>query len=397
MVLRWTRFRNWPAWLLAGFSALAAAYLIAGLARLAWDIGRSRPIDLRLRWTESQLLLGGINPQTAGHPDAGLDRAHAAMRTLGGSYPPWAYATGVLLAPPLSWAWTRWYALLVNLAALAVIGSWAHSQVLRFGQTWARVAAVSALALFPISICISYGQYSVIVVACLTAVDQLLEDPTTAREMFAGLLLGFACVKPQLAGLFGLALLFERRWATVAACAGYLAVASGFTSWLAGSDPLTMMRTSAREAAAFSFLSHNILSGWASAVLPFQTATAVLAVGGTALAGWLLWSFRHEPRLIRWSVCAVVAMFWAYRKHYDVPLLIFPLTALLIAALNARMVTRWLAYGLFGLTLWLPIRNAQWDLWAVQAADLAVWGVGLGLLLAWAARQRTAARREAAG
>ena len=89
-------------------------------------------------------------------------------------------------------------------------------------------------------------------------------------------------------------------------------------------------------------------------------------------------------------------MFWAYRKHYDVPLLIFPLTGLLIAALEARRADRWLVYGLFGLTMWLPVRNAQWDLWAVQAADFVIWGASLGLLLAWAAGRQTAARREAA-
>ena len=396
MPLRSARVQNWPAWLLAGFAVLASAYLAAGLSRLVWDIGESRPIDLRLRWIESQLLIDGINPQTAGHPDPGLDEGHAVMRTLGGSYPPWAYATGVLLAPPFSWEATRWYALLLNLVALGVIAWWVHRQLRRFGDTWTWIAVAAALAVFPISICVSYGQYSVIVVASLAAVDLLLLEPTTGREIFAGLLLGFACVKPQLAGLFGLALLLERQWVTVAACAGYVAVASGITWWLAGSDPLTMMRTSASEAAAFSFLSHNILSSWARATLPFQAATAVLAIGGTAITAWLLWSFRHHPRLVRWSVCAVVAMFWAYRKHYDVPLLVFPMTALLMTALARRTVPRWLVYGLFGLTMWLPIRDAQWDAWAVQAADLALWGAGLGLLLTWEAGQRAAAGREAA-
>jgi hypothetical protein len=373
-MIKWLRVMAW------GLGGLSVIYVAAGLAALAWDIGGSFPVDLRLRWTETQLLLAGINPQLAGHPDPALSGTHDAMKALGGSYPPWAYAAGLLLAPPLSWEWTRWYATLVNALALGVLAWWVYQQARHLGQTTAWAAVAAALAMFPIAICLSFGQYSVIVTACLALVERLVAEKTPLRGIAAGLLLGLACVKPQLAGLFVLAMIVERQWLTVGACLAYLAVASSATWWLAGSDPATMFLTSLREASAFAFLSHNVLVHWLGGLMPFHAATTTLAFAGASAALMLLVAARHRPVLTRWSICAIVAMFWGYRKHYDIALLVFPLTLLLVTAAEARKPGPWLVYGVFGLTLWLPIRDAQWNSTLVETGDLIIWIIGLAFL-----------------
>jgi len=381
MPIQRARKSIWTTRLLIGLGVLAVGYLSLGFGALGFGLGRSYPIDLRLRWTESRLLVQHVNPQIAGHPDPELSKTHQAMQQLGGSYPPWAYATGLVLTPPLPWNATRWYAFALNALAAGVLGWWCYTVLGGAGSIGSWLAVAAAFAIFPIAICISYGQYSVIVAACVAVAERLLSRPAAGRQMAAGLLIGLACVKPQLAGLFVLALAIERQWIAVASCAGYLAVASGIAAWLAGSSPVTMFVTSMREAAAFSFLSHNILTHWALAVLPFETATLLLAVAGFTAAVVLLLMTRQRSRLVRWSICAVVAMFWAYRKHYDVPLMIFPMAALLIAAIKAPSVRRWAVFLALGATLWLPIRDAQWELAAVQIADLAVWVVALLVLL----------------
>ncbi|HEX5069853.1 MAG TPA: glycosyltransferase family 87 protein [Vicinamibacterales bacterium] len=368
-------------WLLVGLGVLALGYLSLGFGALGFDLGRSYPIDLRLRWTESRLLLQHVNPQTAGHPDPELSEAHQVMQRLGGSYPPWAYATGLALTPPLPWTTTRWYAFILNALAIGVLGWWCHDHLRPAGGTWSWLAVAAAFAIFPVAICISYGQYSVIVAACVALAERLLSRPAPGAQVMAGVLIGLACVKPQLAGLFVLALVVERRWIAVASWAGYLALASGIAAWLAGSNPVTMLATSTREASAFAFLSHNILTHWAIAVLPFQAATLVLALAGVAATAVLLVRNRQQPRLVRWSVCAVIAMFWAYRKHYDVPLMILPVTALLLSAVEVPSLKRSLAFLALGATLWLPIRDAQWDWPALQIADLAIWVTILAVLL----------------
>src|SRR4051812_8392 len=89
----------------ATLSLLAIAYNGAGFHGLLFGASTdtSYPIDLRLRWVEGRLIVGGLDPQVLGHPDLDMPASHAPMSTLGGSYPPWAYTTGLLLVPPLGW------------------------------------------------------------------------------------------------------------------------------------------------------------------------------------------------------------------------------------------------------------------------------------------------------
>jgi hypothetical protein len=333
----------------------------------------SYPIDLRLRWTEEQLLLHGVDPQLAGHPDPELPVTHEAMKKLGGSYPPWAYATGLVLVPPLPWPMVRWYAVLENLVALGVLGLWAYRQVLPFGRGWAWLAVGSSLSMFPAAICLSYGQYGVVVAAGLAAVDMLLDRRNLRAELLSGVVLGVTLVKPQLSALFALAVLLEGRWLSAATCGAYLAAASGLVWVLTGSDPVTMLGRTVQEASAFSYLSHNPLVHFSRSLFGFRSGTAILGLAGSLAGVALLVSTRSKPRVVRWSACALISMFWAYRRHYDTPLLIFPLVGLLLAALERRSRMLWSVYTILGLTLWAPIRIAQWELLAVQMIDLVVW------------------------
>ena len=236
--------------------------------------------------------------------------------------------------PPLPWFVVRWYAAVVNSAMLGVLGWWAFHQGCHFGRKWAWAAVCSALAMFPTTICLSYGQYGVIIAGSLAAVDMLLERRTVWGDLLAGVSLGVALVKPQSSGLFVLAVLLEARWLSVVVCGAYLVAASGLTWALTGSDPITMMSRSAQEASAFWFLSHNPLVPLVRSWFGFRSATAILGLLGLMVNLALLLLSRSHPRLVRWSICAVVSMFWAYRKHYDIPLLVFPLIGLLLAALG---------------------------------------------------------------
>jgi Glycosyltransferase family 87 len=374
---------HWAKWLLTLLGILSVTYTLSGLACLAWNMGTSYPIDLRLRWIEERLVWEGTNPQVSGHPDPELSEVHQGMKILGGSYPPWAYSTGLILVPPMPWRLVRWYAVLANSLALGVLGWWSYQQARRFGNTWAWVSVCSALAMFPTAICLSYGQYGVIIAGCLAVAEWLLQKRSIRSDLFAGVALGVACVKPQLGGLFVLAVLLEGRWLSVTTCFAYLAAASGFTWLLTGADPVTMLGVSLREASAFSFLSHNPLVHAVRNRFGFQLATSILSLGGLAAGSVLLMLSRSYPRLVRWSLCAVISMFWGYRKHYDIPLLVFPLIGLLVAALERRQVIWWMSFGSLGLTVWMPIRNAQWNLPVVQWIDLVVWVAGAGMLLYW--------------
>jgi hypothetical protein len=387
----------WPGLLLAVLGTLSVAYTALGMTALAGSTDFSYPIDLRLRWLESRLVWEGIDPQEAWGPESSR-QADSSLRAdkpgldlgLLPGYPPWAYTTGLVLVPPLPWPLLRWYSVLLNAAALGIIARWAYRQLSGCGQTWGWVAVASALAMFPMAVCISYGQYAVIIAGCLAAADLLLERQTRLGDLVAGIALGIACVKPHLAGLFVLAVLIESRWLAVTSWAAYLLATSGLAWLLSGSDPLTMLAESVKGAHIFINGSHNPLVPWVQWLFGFRGATAILGLAGLGIGLVLLVRARSHPRLVRWGICAVVAMLWTYRRHYDIPLTVFPLIGLLFAALDSRKAIAWIVFATFGLTVWIPVRLGQWQLAPVQWAALAVWGAGVGWLVyemrRWGAR-----------
>jgi hypothetical protein len=356
---------------------LASGYNAAGLYTLVMGTESSYPIDLRLRWIDQGLVYRGLPPQDWEAAAVTLPETHAPMKRVHqSSYPPWAYGSNFLFIPPLGWELTRWYFALVNLLALAVVGAWAYRVGLPHGRWAALLFIASVFAIFPLAICLSYGQFSIVVLGCLVGSLLLAE---WNLEYPAGVCLGLALAKPQLAGLFVLAFLVGKRFRVLIAAGVYLALASCLTWWMTGTDPLTLLRTVSKEAENYLYLSHNPLvvelAGW----FGFQRAVGALALLGVAASAGLLFLVRKEPYslLAGFSICATLCMFWSYRKHYDCVLLAFLLVYLLWSAVQTRSTIAWIALLLVGLSLWAPIRGGHWDLPVVQYGHAAVWLFGL--------------------
>ena len=370
--------------LAAGLALLAVAFNGAGFYGLLFGASpeTTYPIDLRLRWIEGRLVVRGLDPQVLGHPDPDMPPSHAPMGTMGGSYPPWAYATGLLLAPPVGWAATRACYAAVCAASLAVIGYWAYRLGAGSSPGLRACCVAGVLALFPLAICISYGQYGVPIAACLAASLMALE---AGRDGLAGLCLGVALVKPQLSGLFALALLIRGRYRAVAWAGLYVALATCVTCVAVGADPMAMMRNTSREASRFWFLSHNPLVPLLADRLGFSAMTLLLGASGSLACVLVAARARDDrPRdLARvFAACAIISMFWSYRRHYDTVLLAFPVACLAYACLEPGGLARTASYLLFGASLWLPIRHTQWDSPVVSIGHAFVWTIGLILLAA---------------
>jgi glycosyltransferase involved in cell wall biosynthesis len=373
--------------LVAALGALAVLYCGLGFYCLLGNASFSYPIDLRLRWSEEKLIVAGTDPTLAGHPEADLPDKHRGMTKFGGGYPPWGYATGLLLAPPLPWTATAWYFAVLCFVALAVIGRWAWGLGPEPGVRGNALVAVSVLAIFPIAICLSYGQYTLIASAFLVLCLILLER---GNDAWAGVLLGAALIKPHLCGVFALVLLVRGRFRAAVFTALYLAAASGLVWWMTGSDPLSMLRRASEEAtdsaraAIFSPQTTNPLAMLALPTFGPKLTTAILGGAGIVAAGVLLFISRRRgaPLLIDFAICAILTMFaGAYRKHYDCVLLLFPLAALILIWQRSRNRVAGLAALAFGATLWLPIRDSQWRLPLVAYGDLVVWLFGLLVIL----------------
>jgi hypothetical protein len=355
--------------LTACLALLAVGYLSLAFPRLVTDFEGSYPIDLRFRWIEHRFLAQGLNPQLHGHPD--VPDSHAAMRAQGGSYPPWAYTIGSLFVPPIEFAAVRWYYAVLCALALAVLAAWACRLA-----GW--LGAAGVLAIFPVAICVSYGQYAVLIAGLIAGAQWLIER---GRPVLAGVAMGLAAVKPNLCALFLLVTLLHGHFRVVFAAAATIAAASLAASWLTGTAPWVMLANFGSEAGMYYWLSHNPLLPWLTRWLGFETAVAILAVVGIT-ATVSLWALRGRGATLvnSLAIAAVVTMFWSYRRHYDTALMALMMAPLVCLALAQGPRVKLLAL-LVGMTLWAPLRHDSWDWLSVQLVDLVLWTTAVATIV----------------
>jgi hypothetical protein len=366
-------------WVLsAALVVLAIAYQWIAFTSLLFGHGETVPVDFRLRWVESCLFIEGKDCHTYGHPDPELPPRLHWQRTMGG-YLPFSTVIGLLLAPPVSWTIARTYFACLNVVSLVVIASWAFRRGAAQGKAHGIFMVAAVVACAPVAICISYGQYGVLITAfLLLALYSLVQN----KQLAAGCWLGLSLVKPQLVGVALLVVLF-RRYFVAAAVAGAFIVAGCLVNWAAtGIEPLTSLKHSQEDARSFAFMSVNPLTEYLLPKFGFETTTRMLAgLFGVAAIGLAL----VKPRRIRletlFAVSTILCMFWSYRRPYDCPLLIIPMVLLFEVAMRRGHWLHWTLAMAFGISLWLPIRNDQW-LWSVvQMGHLAVWSAGAVLLV----------------
>ena len=351
--------------------AVAAAYQFVGFRSLLFGVGSSVPVDIRLRWIESRLLVEGKDSHSWGHPDPELPPALRWQRTLGGGYPPWATAIGLVAAPPVSWSLARtWFAIL-NIGALAVICAWGYSIGIKYSRPFGLFLVAASLACAPVAICVSYGQYPLLIAAGLVIAGEALERN---RKLAGGLALGFALVKPQLAAMAVMAALIRRQYAAFAIACGVVLTGCGVMWALTGIDPITALQDSQKDAKIFSFLSVNPLTAWLLPMLGFERTTALLGLSFLAVGCVAAWSAPRNVRMTRlFGIAVIISMFWSYRRGYDCALLVIPMVLMFDAAARQGNAAIWIMAFAFGISLWVPVRNEQWTWTSVQVAHLAVW------------------------
>jgi len=117
-----------------------------------------------------------------------------------------------------------------------------------------------------------------------------------------------------------------------------------------------MLGGTAEESGKYYHLSNNPLILWSAKLFGLSMGIKALAVAVAGICAGLLFAVRRSGNLLGgYSICAVLAMYWSYSRHYDLVLLAIPLTYLLTQiSPRARLVAA--AYVLLGLLLWSPIR-----------------------------------------
>jgi hypothetical protein len=218
-------------------------------------------------------------------------------------------------------------------------------------------ALLATLAAIPVAWGLFMGQPAVLLAV---PVSEMLISFKARRDFRAGLWLSVLLLKPQYALLFGLFILWKRRWQAVAGAAlgGLVFVIVGVVA--AGVDSLPRFLMSVRELSDL----HNETAGpllmmnWRAIVLALrpgigeqagQLIVWILSLL-TMLAGLLVWRGKWAPESPRFAArfCAlsIAALVGSYHSHpHGAALLIVPLAAAWASAAvtSATRAVIWLA------------------------------------------------------
>lgn len=319
---------------------LASALIAKGVLQFAWVPGAG--YDLRLRWTEAQYFIRGINPaavsfryQDRGEPGSsttvpeGLADVGWPEMT---AYPPTSTLTQLML---FGWPLeaSRLAFVVVNLLSLAVLAWWAGRAV-EGGWAENTLMAGMALANLGYSQSVINGNYGVIVMAALVGAIVIRDR----HPILSGVLLGIALVKPTMSGPFALLFLHERRYRGLLVCAVYLVASLLLTMYLTGDGARTLIAQSIEGMSRFSTGGYALWKMFTAAGLVKPLA---LALNGLVLiVPFLVWITRtaNPFSLTALAVTAIVARLFTYHNSVDNVLVSFVAVAVAVVAWTRRDV-----------------------------------------------------------
>jgi hypothetical protein len=296
--------------------------------------------DVVCYWAAAKLVASGQSPydihlQTAVQRQYGWDKETTGFGVydfLPYYYPPWFGLLWVVFLPlGFSAAKFAWFFLNVE---LTLVTGYLLKDVVPGMARWAPVA-LAGLFVFSLA-CALLGQTAILVFFLAALSWRLLE---AGRDRSAGVALAWLTIKPQLTAVLLLAVLLrlalQRRWNAVGAFFLTLLALALLSTLLVPSWPLEMLRAPRRTPSPTEHY-------------PWIGNTWFLLLKALHLRGWLLWALylavalpflaavvrrafdRGGPLLDLVALGALAAFFVSpYARHYDFPILLIPLLALL--------------------------------------------------------------------
>jgi hypothetical protein len=320
--------------------------------------------DLRLRYCEEKYVLKGVNPNAVyevlrKYPQATAVEIDPRINPAagGGGYPPWAYFTGLFLAPATPWGLTRVYFALLNGLSLAVMAGFAYCIIRPHGRLAATLSATLVLAMGANSFVLGSAQYGLVVNAMIAGMVLCLEK-RPSKSAVAGVLFGLALVKPSISALQAMVLLVRRQWTMLAVATAYVIAASLVIWAITRCDPITMfLQITDRCRAGGGIISKTDYGPIRVALLvgvPASVAMPVTTLAGILISLLLSWRYRNASLTVQLAIAATIGYLWMPHRGYDDVMLVFLLIALVDLAF--RVPTRLVASlaSLATLPLWLP-------------------------------------------
>ena len=378
------------------FSAISVVFYVA----LFWSVIAAGEVfhrlgfDWTLFWAQSMALRAGAG---AGIYDTSQINAYLQLLApyYGGPsanlvgwpqpYPPWFAAAMVpftLPAPPVGLA--LWLGISVLAALFLAYRVWQFLP--RLGRIG---AALAVLAAIPVSWGLFMGQPAVLLAVC---VSEMFISFKARKDFRAGVWLSVLLLKPQYAVLFGLFILWKRRWHAVAgAIVGGLAfvLLAVLTTGVAGLLRFPAMLNELSDLRS-EIAGPTLMMNWRAIVLfvrpGIHEQLGLIVVWAlsllTMLASLLLWRGKWDPDAAefgpRFCALSVAALVGSYHSHlHGAALLIVPLAAawaaptftlptrlmLWAAVYVPTLIVIWVAGVVNGLTVSPDSNVALWTVW----------------------------------
>ena len=344
-----------------------------------------RPLrDLELRYNENLCAREGVNPFHVWHGETeserfcsiggnGISAAESPSKLRIHAYPPWHMAY-------------TWFYGLLPFSCVAGLVLLAGGLAMVFLLAEFRRQAPPGKKLFywawmaqgvvlPAVICCLVGNYGLI---CAALSLVLIHAVRRNWQVVAGIAWALMMTKPQLAVLFVLPLLFQRKYGTILVAAVVCVLATLWPAFVYGENPLDLIFQIPLIGAAFET---NVIYGklLPRAVAPF-VKTVWLAICVLA-CGWMTWRLRKSPHdLRRYAPVSFFFPLWMYSMAHDHVLTWVFLTAafpVLSDALDGKNGERWRRRALVWL-MGLGLVNLFSALWSIGYGFRLFSPAGLG-------------------
>ena len=358
---------------------LSLAYLIRGFYYLT--IADNGAVDLFARWQEQQYIYRGIYPYDVRVGSPYVDPEIGAIQS--GGYPPWAFFTGFIFLPPISWQLTRLYHAFLNFFSLIVLAIFSYQIGIPYGREKALFSMTANLAISSHATTLGTGQYGIIINALLIGMFLLLKR---SQDIWAGLLFGMAMVKPNISALYLFVLIIRKRNKAIFAFSLYILLACIQIWNITKLDPIYMLNRIIEQSKYFADQGYSGINIFTNLGFDPKITTVLLAFVGTVAITIIFYLWRNYSLLNLFATASVIGRIWTYHRTYDNVMLIFLLLAMIKMTFKSYHKLSILMLTLVSISLWLP--GKMTDLALIQVAQFVIWISALAYLLIYSRYKR---------
>ena len=345
-------------------------------------ITKDRAFDLFSRWQEQQYIYRGLYPYDAMKGSPNIIPEIGVIDS--GGYPPWAFFTGFVFFPPISWELTRFYHLILNIVSILVLAVFAYQIGFPYGKSKALFTLTACLAVSSHKSTLEMGQYGIILNALLILVFWLIQKN---KNIWAGLIFGIAMVKPNISAPYFLILIINKRFKAILSFSLYIIFGS-LNIWIITKlTPVYMINKIIKQSKHFADKGYSGIHAFTALGFDPKQATILLGIIGILTITTIIYLCRNYSLLNLFAICSVIGRICIYHRIYDNLMLMFLLLAIIKITFDNLNKLNIFFLTLVSLSLWLPAIII--DFANLEFAQIVIWITALGHILIQSRRENS--------